>query len=217
MRLIGAKAYGETLPADAMNDAAEALNMLLKSWQNEGLQLWVRKSQTVTLLASTNTYTLGPTGGTVMDRPLRVLKVMRKDTSDNEVELFKLTQDEYKEQTPKTTESIPVNYYYDPQLTNGVLYVWPTPATADAAEYILDVLYHKPFDDMDNATDDFEFPSEWYRAIKYGLALELAPEYGLSIEERRQLYIEARPIIAKAKEFDVSDASIYFQPDQFRR
>jgi len=218
MRLIGVKAYGENLEAEALEDASESLNMLIKAWQTLGLQLWTRKSISINLVASKNSYSLGPSGDIVMDRPLNILKVMRKDSSGNEVEVFKLSQDEYKEQTPKTTESVPVNYYYDPQLTNGVLHIWPQPDTTTAAEYTLEILYQKPFDDVDNATDDFEFPQEWYRALKYALAIELAPEYGLSIDERKQLYLEARPILKAVEDFDVEEGtSIYFQPVSFRR
>jgi len=217
LELIGAKAPDESMTASELASASRALNMMLKTWQTDGLQLWLRRTQSVTLVASQNTYTMGSTGDVVMDRPLRILKVMRKDTSNNEVEVFKLTQDEYKEQTPKTTTGVPVNYYYDPQLTNGSLYIWPTPSATEASEYTLEVLYHKPTDDMDNATDDFEFPSEWFETIKYGLAIRLAPIYGLPLDERKQLYYEFRPMKNKLEEWDTSDGSVYFQPDRFKR
>jgi len=217
LELIGAIAPDEAMTGSELASASRALNMMLKTWQTDGLQLWLRRTQSVTLVAAQSTYTMGATGDVVMDRPLRILKIMRKDTSDNEVEVFKLTQDEYKEQTPKTTSGVPVNYYYDPQLTNGSLYIWPSPGTADAAEYTLEVLYHKPTDDMDNATDDFEFPQEWFETIKYGLAIRLAPIYGLPLDERKQLYYEFRPMKNKLEEWDTSDGSVYFQPDRFRR
>lgn len=216
--LIGAKAADEALTNSELQSASRTLNMMLKAWQTDGLQLWLRRSVSVPLVASQTSYTMGPSGADVtVGRPLRLLKVMRKNTDDNEVELFKLTQDEYKEQSNKTTTGVPNSYYYDPQLTNGVLYLWPTPSATEAAEYTLDVLYHKPTDDMDEATDDFEFPQEWYEVIKYGLAIRLAPIYGLPIEERRQLYFEYKPMRDKLMEWDVSDVSIYFQPDGRRR
>jgi len=215
LELIGAKAPDESITDSELQSGVRRLNMMLKTWQTDGLQLWQRRSVTVPLIADQNTYTFGPSGQDVtVGRPLRILKVMRTDTSANDVELFKLSQDQYKEQTPKTTTAVPVNYYYDPQLTNGSLYVWPTPGTTEASEYTLDVLYHKPADDMDTATDDFEFPQEWLETIMYGLALKLAPIYGLPIEDRRQLYLEFKPMKDKLNEWDQEDGSVYFQPDQ---
>jgi len=215
LELVGAQAPDESMTDSELQSASRSLNMMLKAWQTDGLQLWLRRSTSVTLVAAQNTYTFGPTGQDVtVGRPLKILKVMRKDTSDNEVELFALTQDQYKEQTPKTTTAVAVNYYYDPQLTNGYLYIWPTPGTTEASEYTLDVLYHKPTDDMDAATDDFEFPQEWFEVIKYGLAIRLAPVYGLPLDDRKQLYYEFKPMKDKLDSFDQESGSVYFQPDQ---
>ena len=33
-------------------------------------------------------------------------------------------------------------------------------------------------EDMDNVTDNPSYPQEWHNALKYGLAKEIAPEYG---------------------------------------
>jgi hypothetical protein len=217
LELIGAKAPNEPMTNNELQGASRTLNMMLKSWQTDGLQLWLRRSLSLVLIDGTSKYTLGPGGATAVGRPLRVLKAMRKDTSDNEVEVFQYTQDEYLEQTPKNTEGTPVSYYYDPQLTNGNLHVWPTPGSTEASEYTLEITYHKPTDDMDSATDDFEFPQEWLETIKYGLALKLAPVYGLPIEDRKQLYYEFKPMKDKLDAWDQESGSIYFQPDRYHR
>jgi len=218
LELIGAKAPDESMTNSELQSASRALNMMLKTWQTDGLQLWLRRSVSVPLVASQTSYSMGPTGADVtVGRPLRVLKVMRKDSSDNEVEVFPLTQDEYQEQTPKTTTGVPISYYYDPQLTKGNLHIWPAPSSSEVSEYTLEVLYHKPTDDMDAATDDFEFPQEWFETIKFGLAIRLAPIYGLPIEERRQLYFEFKPMKDKLTEWDQESGSVYFSPDRYHR
>lgn len=218
LELIGAKAPDESMTDSELQSASRTLNMMLKTWQTDGLQLWQRRSLSVTLIADTASYALGPGGATVTGRPLKILKVMRKNSSSpaSEVEVFKLSQSEYQEQTPKLTTGVPVSYYYDPQLTNGNLYIWPAPSSTEVSEYTLEVLYQKPSDDMDAATDDFEFPQEWFETIKYGLAIRLAPIYGLPIEERRQLYFEFRPLKDKLEEWDQESGSIYFQPNRYR-
>lgn len=215
MRLVGALEAGETPEAQEINDASRALNMMMKYLHaKNGLPLWMKREQSITLVDDQRQYTLGPTGDVVMDRPMRLLKVIRRDSSDNDIELHKLSQDEYWEQTPKTINGTPNSYFYDPQLTNGVLNVWPVPGTTEATEFTLQILYLKPIDDMDSATDDFEIPQEWYEVLKYGLALRLAPEYGLPIQERRELRRDYLIILEGTEDFDVEDSSVYFQPDR---
>jgi len=70
---------------------------------------------------------------------------------------------------------------------------------------------------MDAATDDFEFPSEWFETIKFGLAIRLAPIYGLPIEDQRQLYFMFKPMKDKLTEWDQESGSIYFTPDRYHR
>jgi len=136
LELIGAKAPDESITNSELQSATRSLNMMLKTWQTDGLQLWLRRSLSITLIADTSSYALGPGGATVTGRPLKILKVMRKDSSSpaNEVEVFKLTQDEYQEQTPKLTTGVPVSYYYDPQLTNGNLHLWPAPSSTEVSD-----------------------------------------------------------------------------------
>jgi len=219
LELIGAKAPDESITNSELQSASRALNMMLKTWQTDGLQLWQRRSTSITLIASTASYAMGPSETVAVGRPLKILHVTRKDSSSpaNEVDLFRLTQAEYQEQTPKLSTGVPVSFYYDPQLTSGNLYIWPAPSSTEVSEYTLEVLYQKPLDDMDTATDDFEFPQEWFETIKYGLAIRLAPIYGLPIEERRQLYFEFRPLKTKLEEWDQETGSIYFQPDRYNR
>ena len=212
-RLIGVGHRGESVPADEINDASEALNLMIKAWQADGLQLWKREEASITLSNGTSTYTLGPTGSIVMQRPLRVLEAVRRDSSNTDVPLNKLSKNEYWGLSNKSSQGVPVSYYYDPQLDNGDFTIWQTPNAAIAAEYTIEIVYHLPFEDMDNPTDDFDCPVEWLEAIKFGLALRLAPEYGVDLPAQYRLQKQFDDIYDKALTWDVEDTSIYFQPD----
>ena len=212
-RLIGVGHRGESVPADEINDAAEALNFMLKGWQADGLQLWKREEQTIPLVASQATYTLGPTGDVTMQRPLRILECVRRNTDNIDVPLNKLTKSEYYNLSNKFNEGTPVSYYYDPQLDNGELTIWQPPSTTTAAEYSIVIVYHIPSEDMDSANDNFDCPSEWLEAIKYGLALRLAPEYGVDQPSYYALRGMFEDIYDKALTWDMESGSIYFQPD----
>lgn len=212
-RLIGVGHRGESVPADEMNDAAQALNIMLKAWQADGLQLWKRSEASITLSAGTSTYTLGPTGSIVMQRPLRILEAVRRDSSGIDVPLNKLSKNEYYNLSNKSSQGTPVSYHYDPQLDNGKLVLWQVPTAADAAEYTVEIVYHLPFEDVDAATDNFDYPVEWLEAVKFGLALRLAPEYGVDMPAQYRLQKQFDDIYEKALSWDVENTSIYFQPD----
>jgi hypothetical protein len=68
------------------------------------------------------------------------------------------------------------------------------------------------FEDMDTDSNDLGFPVEWTEAVIYGLAVRLAPEYGLSINERQQLKMEAKEFKDVALSFGTEEGSLFLQP-----
>ena len=68
LRLIGALAQGESPTTDQVTEAAVALNGLVKAWEADGMPLWAIKERTITLQATTNTYTL------TTPKPLKVIQ-----------------------------------------------------------------------------------------------------------------------------------------------
>ena len=62
LRLIGAIATGETPAAAEISDAKEALDMMTKAWQAEGIGLWLNQEVTLFLEYAERSYTLGPSG-----------------------------------------------------------------------------------------------------------------------------------------------------------
>jgi len=217
LRMIGVGSIDEAPTADEISQAATTLNMMLKAWQTDGLQLWQIRQKSMTPVESQYQYSLGitsPSGDVVGSRPMRIIDIYRRTTATvTDVPLIKNTREEYWLLSDKDIEGTPVSYYYDLQLTDGVLNIWPAPDAAFAAANTLEILYQKPYDDMDVAsTDDFEFPSEWYEAIKYGLAVRLAPEYGIPRLERTLLHQEAAAVKEKAMSWDQEDGSIFLTP-----
>ena len=213
MRLIGALDPEETPTATEINNASEALNMMLKAWMVDGLQVWIRKTKSITLTASKASYTLGPSGADVtMDRPERVLFLTRKDSSGNETRLTTMTREGYETLGNKTTTGTPTQYHYHPSITSGTLYIWPTANSTAASAYTLEMVYQKPIDDLDSSTDNFEVPPHWYEAIKYGLAHRLAPEFDTPLDKRRLLYNDFKTVYELAVSANQGE-SVYFQPE----
>lgn len=212
---IGIAIDGEPLEPEVVTVANRVLNRMIKAWMPHGLFLWKRDTKSITLVAATNTYTLGPTGTVSSStRPLRILECDREDTNSISVGLNKLSLQEYDSLSNKTSTGTPVSYFYSPDIPNGTLKVWPTPDATVAAEYTIEITYQAPFEDFDNATDDPDFPAEWIEAIVYGLATRLARKYGsLSVYEQQDLKKQAQDSLELALSGDVEDGSIYFQPN----
>jgi hypothetical protein len=210
--LLGVIASNETPDADEYSDASEALNLMLKSWQNDGLQLWRKSTFNVTPVQGQQFYTLG--SGTYTPRPIDVLEVYRRETSTNiDVQLNQYSRVDFNNLSDKDSEGTPVNFYYDPQMTASKLYVWPTASSDFATNYTLQVLYTKPFDDMDSSDDNLAFPQEWELAVVYGLALVLAFEYGTPNAELRLLREEATRYKNEAMYWDTEHDAIFITPD----
>jgi len=69
---IGAVALGQAIGPDLINTAARKLNMMLKAWMADGLNLWKLRETTLFLQKGQNYYQLGPlsTDHMTTDRPI---------------------------------------------------------------------------------------------------------------------------------------------------
>ncbi len=62
LRRINVLATGEDMDAAMQSDGSFALNLMVKEWQAEGLNLWAVQRATLFLSKSTKSYSLGPSG-----------------------------------------------------------------------------------------------------------------------------------------------------------
>ena len=189
-----------------------SLNKILKYLMKMGMPLWAIKKDTITLTENTQSYTCGPLGTGLLERPLRILSAFYRDgNNDTQVEL--ISRQEYWDLGDKSGTGIPTEIYYDPQLTLGVLYVY-NPADAQAAGNALHLIYHRPFQDMDSVNNDFDFPQEWYMALEYLLATDLAMRNGVRQSRITQLDAKAKEYYYEASWWDVENVSVQVQPDE---
>jgi hypothetical protein len=268
LRTVGALASGETPSASELAEAVQALNMMVKSWQGVGLEVWTTKRATLFLELNQSEYLLGPSGdhathsymetamrvagvatdttlevdsttgitaadyiGIVLDsgvshwttvasitdadtlvitsglpsaaavgkavyaystkipRPVSIIQAFTRNTSDQDYTVYNWHRDDYWSMYDKTLIAPPTRYFYEAHIPNGTLYTNYMPQ--DVTE-TLELVYHRPFEDFDAAGDEPDFPQEWFEALKYNLALRLAPEYGRPAQELAALAENAR-------------------------
>ena len=122
-----------------------------------------------------------------------------------------ISRSEYAQLSNKSTQGKVVKAFYDPQLGNGVLYLWPTP---DNATDVLKFWYERILEDFDTTTNTPDFAIEWSEALILGLASRLARSSGIvSPQERDKLEASAERALSLAMGYDKEAVSTYFQPD----
>jgi hypothetical protein len=213
LRLLGVIGVGESPITEDYENCSQALNIMIKSWAKKGFPLWVYEKLTLPLVVSQTAYEIGPTagsGGLVMSKPVRIFSAYVRNPEGFDTSLIPISREEYDDLGNKTSQGIPNQFYYDNQLENGVLYLYNVPVLADYTVYIL---AQRMFDDMTEDVDDFDFPKEWFQALKWGLASELSIEYGVEPEKVSYIDNKAFAFIQESFDFSVEEPSVYFSVD----
>lgn len=148
----------------------------------------------------------------LLPRPLRILQLRRgtADSTDDDIESDKWSREEYFAQPSKEDQGDLVNWYYSPQLTDGRIYVWQTTNDADK---VARFTYERPIDISVETTDNADFPSEWFRTLKYNLATDIAPEYTIPQDRLDRLSLKAEQLLDDSLGFDTENDSMSMQPD----
>ena len=214
LRLLGVLAQGETPTADQVTEAAFALNSLVKAWEADGMPIWALKTTTVPLVAGQSVYSIGLTKNVNTPKPLKVIQAWNHSTTSSvDIPMRVITKQEYNILGNKTSSGNPIQCYYEPLIDYGNLYVFPVPATTDATNNTISIVYQRPFEDFDTSTDTPDFPQEWYDAVAYGLACRLAPEYGVPSDSRKMLWQEMTIIKQDALNYGLEEGSMFLMRD----
>lgn len=211
LRLCGVVGQYNSATATDLTNCAQALNMLVKQWQIEGMPLWQYQTIAVPLVAAQASYTIGATGNVVADRPLRVVHAYIRDSEGIDTEIRQVSRHEYSAFSNKTQEAIPNSFYFDPQLTNSVLYVYPTPQDATRTVYLV---CHSPILDFVSGSDAPDFPQEWFQALKYGLADAIAGEYDVPLPKHQMFERKAMMYKEQLTNWSQEEASVFFGAGQ---
>lgn len=211
LRKLGVIPSGATPSANQVADAASALNALVKAFQADGMPLWKISAQTFTTVAGTGTYNVGPSQTINCPKPLRIIQAII--TPPNGVNMPMNIYNRYDFQNlpqGSTYTGTPINFYYQPLRTTGTIYLWPFPSDSTST---ITFHYQSPYEDMDTAVDDFDFPSEWIQPLIYNLAWSLAPEYGIPPQDRTIMQKEAEYWHQYVLSMGSEEGGVFIQPD----
>jgi hypothetical protein len=152
-------------------------------------------------------------------RPIDIVTCILRDINSNDTPLNRMTVQDYEilpSKTQPTFQSDPTAFYYESQFANGLsavngngqLYL-DVGGEQDVTKH-LHVVFLRPIMDFNNPSDNPEYPQQWYRALCWGLAREIAGMFdAIWTQDMDQNYREA---VAMAREADTEVTSLYFQP-----
>ena len=286
-RLLAVYGEQESVSAEDTAIASRALNMMVKSWQVQGLHLWTETEATGILQADIPSYTISSTAGhfseimvetsisadeasgqtvlsvtntdnisandyigIVLDdesihwttvasktsstvtvnsaitddatagnrvfsytyklsKPMHISDVRIRDDSDNDMTIRRISRKDYYAIPDKYSTGVPLVWYYDPQLSAGVVHLWPAP---DSSNLRIKMTFQRTLEDLDSGVDNPDFPVEWSETLAYGLAVRLAPIY--SAEDKLQIVAPiASDLLEGLKEWDSDKAPLSFSPN----
>lgn len=172
LKEIGVLADAETPSSSMADDAFRALNRLMQLWSNSQSFAYVAStvSQALTGQAS---FTVGPTGDVVADRPISVetATVIRDgitypvEVTDNQ----KWDSISYKAATGANTSIV----YYAADVPNGIVNLWPLATGCTINLRVLNLVFEFP-----DLSTDVVMPPGYEEAFIKNLAVNLAPQFG---------------------------------------
>jgi hypothetical protein len=110
------------------------------------------------------------------NRPMDILNAVRSTTDGTDTPLWIKNRKDYTELTPKSSQGVINQLWYDRQVTTGKLTVWQAPTDVDS--YIT-MWVQRTIEDFDSSADDADYPQEWYLPLAFNLATLLIPKYGV--------------------------------------
>jgi len=203
LRKIGILNPRETARATDMATGIEDLNLMLKSWQVSGPNLWRMTEGSVALTSTTQYYSLSAAYRVIAARFVQ-------NSIETPMEL--LTREEYYDLPSKATTGIPTQYYFDPQRGGGTLYIWPVLATA--AGETIKYTYQRRFEDIDDKANDLDVPQEYLDLVGYNLAARLCDDYAVDAQRAKQVIGRAAMLERDARDAD-REPVVRFMPRGF--
>lgn len=154
----------------------------------------------------------------LLEKPLRILDARLLKGFDShsasgtltEYSLTSISYEEYFSLPAKTSTGSVNQFHYNPRLTSGIFHVWPRPI--DGSERI-QFTFERTLEDLDEASNDFDFPQEWLEALTYQLALRLGPPFGKDQRAMNTIAPLASAMLEDLLQWDKEITSINILPD----
>lgn len=178
LRVIGAINPHQVPTNNELKDTLEAMNIMLENWTMDGMMVNALTEENFPLSINVGEYTIGIGGMFNTERPYAIIGAfIRSGTVDHPVEI--ITQDEFNAIVDKSVVGMPylLNYFSESPL--GIIRVFFTPNIADS----LHIQTQKRLAEITDLDAEITLEDGYKAAIKWNLALEIAPEWNAELSQ----------------------------------
>lgn len=189
LKIAGVLGESETPTAQQASDGLVSLNDMIDSWTTDETYIFTIQSDTFPLVNGVVSYTIGAGGDFATDRPI-IVNSVTANLNQVSYPLSQINAADYASIGFKENSTgIPQYFYYNPSFPLGEITLYGAPAS----DLTLTIGQTKRLEQFADLTTQYTFPAGYNRLLNYGLAMEIAPEYGA------QLTNEAQFIATEAK------------------
>jgi hypothetical protein len=202
MQEIGAIAASEVASDADAQAGLTRLNSLLDLWQTERLTIYNLDRVLYSLVVGQSAYTIGAIGTPDFAAAVRPTYIQHVGIIWNsggiptEIPIEIISDDQYAALIKTVTSSLPTKLYYNPTFPLGTIYLWPVPtdATVQIALYL-----PMPLTSVASLTTALVLAPGYAEAIRYNLALRLAPIFGRPLDAVvASMAVESKATIKRA-------------------
>lgn len=181
LRLLNVIAVNADPEPEDLANGFQTLQEMVDDWKTQRRTIWEVRANRHQLAVNTASYAIGAGGALNQERPLWIerFSIVPVRTVDLELPFRRaLTLDEWQRIPIKSTKApYPTDIYYDYAWNasgRGLVSVYPVPNTST-----VDLILYtpQPLAEFATPTTVYTFPPGTTRALRYNLAVELAPDY----------------------------------------
>lgn len=216
---------GETSTVSSLNYVNESTGSIIGFELTDGSRYWDRVlnvNSTTSIDIRTGLSGAASSGLSVLffttqiERPMRLLQrgcTYASTITESEIPVTRWARSQYFEQPDKSSTGTVNQYTYRPRLSDGELFIWQV---AGNVNNVFRFNYVRPALVYTETTDILDFPSEWFEPLKWTIAAELGPSYGLP--DNRQLVLESKAAssLQQVLDHDTEMDAMILQPDLTR-
>jgi hypothetical protein len=124
-----------------------------------------------------------------------------------------VSQQEYNMLSSKQSQGNINTLYFKAWRDYAEVSVFLTPNTFTAENYEVHLFVQTPIEDITSANQNFDFPSEWFLALKWNLVADLASDYEKTLTDKQYYEQKANMLKNELMDWDIEWSSTFFQPD----
>ena len=197
---MGILAAGEDVQSDDATLALRRLNMLIDSWKLVQSLSYTIDIERYTLTADKGSYTIGPSGDFLTERPVRISKanIIVTDTSPEvryALNIMERAEEWGHISAPLQYAPIPSHLYCDYAYPDATIYLYYGPSIA----YDLELFTWNQLSQFKTTTEVVILPPGYYEAIMLSLAEKMCAAYGVPMDTRQMITADAAKARAKVR------------------